>query len=191
MIKKKVKKKQKRKNPNLEFFADKILSELNTDKFEFIGEGNFGEIYLFEINQNKFFENTILKPNRYILKVFRRTLTSIEEINRLKILSKYGLIPKIYIITSDFIIMRYIKGITLLKFEKYNQDNPKLIHSILIKINNLIKKWHSLKLYHGDLGDDNILITEDNKVYFIDPYFNNHRNYNNDLIYQNFLKQYL
>ena len=43
---------------------------------------------------------------------------------------------------------------------------------LLTKIENLIRKWHNLGFYHGDLNPRNILVTTENKVYFIDPNFN-------------------
>jgi RIO-like serine/threonine protein kinase len=184
MIKKKVKAKvkkvskvRKRKNPYLESNAEKILNELDPAtkiNFEFIGEGKFGETYLFQLNQNKLFQNIVLKPGKYILKIFKEDMeTSIdlpskEEIKNIIDLSKYGLIPKVYVINKNFEIMKFVNGEHLNNIFKIRKVRT---IQLLTKIENLIQKWHSLGFYHGDLNPRNILVTTENKVYFIDPDF--------------------
>ena len=188
MIKKKVKaKKVLRRNPYLQSQVENILNELdpkNKINFEFIGEGYFGETYYFEINNNKLSHNVLLKSGKYILKVFKTNKDkgihppSEKEIKYLITLSKYGLIPEIYIINRRFEIMKYIDGETL-----WNHVDNKghLDGSYLVKLDKLVRKWHSLGFAHGDLGDDNILITKNNKLYLIDPLFDNKNEFNFDL----------
>ena len=188
MIKKKVKaKKVLRRNPYLQSQVENILNELdpkNKINFEFIGEGYFGETYYFEINNNKLLHNVLLKPGKFILKVFKTSEykgiqpPSEKEIKYLIKLSKYGLIPEIYIINRRFEIMKYIDGETL-----WNHVDNKghLDGSYLVKLDKLVRKWHSLGFAHGDLGDDNILITKNNKLYLIDPLFDNKNEFNFDL----------
>lgn len=169
--------KNSRKNPYLQSNAKKILSNLdpnNKINFTFIGEGSFGETYLFEISQNKLFQNIILKPGKYILKVFKENerelveLPSTSEIKYFNKLSKYGLIPEIYVMTKEFNIMKYIEGITFCHYFE-NNISPN-IDKIVTNIEKLIQTWHKLGFAHGDLACSNILISKSNKVFFIDPY---------------------
>lgn len=189
MIKRKVKVKVKKKNPYLDDYASLILEELdpkNKINFKFIGEGSFGEIYYFELNHNNIFENVILRPGKYIIKIFKENkeedieLPSFSEINYLKKLSNYGLIPKIYIINKNFSIMKYIEGVDLLDYGHETKDN---IIKTLSKIKKLVKIWHELGFAHGDLSFTNIIISKNHKVYFIDPYFENRQNFNDDLLW--------
>lgn len=182
MIKKKVNNKAKKvskRNPYLQSQAKDILTEIDPKSkidFEFIGEGYFGETYYFEISSNKLLYNVLLKPGKYILKVFKTSKDkgihppSEKEIKYLTTLSKYGLIPEISIINRRFEIMKYIDGDTL-----WNHVDNKghLDGNYLVKLDKLVRKWHSLGFAHGDLGDDNILISKNNKLYLIDPLFDN------------------
>lgn len=190
MIKRKVKVKpktkiRKRKNPHLSTRARHILNDIsypdNEIEFEFIGEGNFGETYYFELTKNKYYLNTILKPGEYILKIFKSEwnlpLPEIEELDYLKLLSKYGLIPKIFIITKKFLIMKFIEGSTMIAYT----GNEIIENDVISKIDKLVKKWHSLGFAHGDLSESNILITRNYKIYFIDPYFRNKEDFRYDL----------
>jgi predicted Ser/Thr protein kinase len=176
MIKKKVKaKKVSKRNPYLQFQAENILNELdpkNKIDFKFIGEGSYGEVYYFELKQNKIFQNVILKPGNYIIKVFKR-FTSTEEIKYLEKLSKYGLIPKIFIINKKFSIMKYIESKTFLEFEENNRHNKNLMKKLFENVINMLQKWHELGYSHGDLDRRNILVSNNYKIYFIDPDFKN------------------
>jgi tRNA A-37 threonylcarbamoyl transferase component Bud32 len=178
-VKAKLKKVKKRKNPELELEAENISKELDLNvDFKYISEGFFAETFYFKLLKNKLIRNIILKPDEYILKIFKNDLEKYNaakpnnyELNRLKLLSKYGLIPKIYIIDKNFIIMKYIKGITLKEYLQ-NIENYSLTEKILFKIEYIIEKWHDLGFVHGDLYDKNILITNTDKIYFIDPMMN-------------------
>jgi len=167
MIKKKVKVKKKVKkckNPKLENKAQEILNDID---FKFLSEGNDGELYKFKINKNRSFNQTVLKPGEYIIKIFRYP---VKNITRLKLLSDKGLIPKIYLITSKYIIMKYIKAVTLYEFIKENKDKDLYDPEHIIKrLRFLINQWHKLGFAHGDLILTNILITDDYKIYLIDP----------------------
>lgn len=111
-----------------------------------------------------------MKPNEYTLKIFRDNSgeRSIRRTNILKTYSKYGIIPKIYVITKNYVVSKYIDGYTF----NYIVDHfPKSIPNIQYKINNLKKVWYKLGFAHNDLAADNILVSKDLKsVYFIDPY---------------------
>lgn len=88
-------------------------------------------------------------------------------------LSKYGLISKIFIITKNYFIGKYINGYTLLEIkEKYEHDEitNEEYSKIDEKLDHLIYIWRELKFRHDDLHDENILISKDLKhVYLIDP----------------------
>lgn len=164
MIKKKAKK--HKRNPHLRPKAEFILNDISKD-LQFLSEGNDGELYKFKINKNILFDRIILKPGKYIIKILRHP---IKNINRLELLSDKGLIPKIYLITSNFIIMKYIKAVNLLQFIRENKDKDLYDPDYIIKkLRFLINRWHKLGFAHGDLILSNILITDDYKIYLIDP----------------------
>lgn len=86
-----------------------------------------------------------------------------EYINYLKILSSKKLIPKIYKIDNDSILMDFFDGETL-KLTNSNLD--KIFH----KISENCLSWHKENFFHGDLHEENILISKFNEsVMFIDP----------------------
>ncbi len=62
------------------------------------------------------------------------------------------------------LIMENIDGITLNEYLINNND----YNNILSKTGEIISKMHSLKITHGDLTPNNIII-KDNKIYLIDP----------------------
>lgn len=186
MIKKKVKSKTKkiRKcNPYLQSKVEDILNEIdpkNKIEFEFIAEGQCGEIYKFKLLRITKIENVMLFPNEYVLKIFKDgDEISKSEIKWLTQLSDNNLIPKIYIINSDFIIMKYINSKTI--WDSI-QDNFTLDDYLIIleKIKILLLKWHSLGFAHGDLHQRNILITKNLEVYFIDPNFKLKKDFKRD-----------
>lgn len=167
-------KKKRRKNPEkeiIEFLEDLKPYEDNI-QIEFIGKGSFGETYTFEILYPKVLDNgQILYSGKYLLKRFINRPCK-NEISHIMILSKYGLIPKIYYMNKNYVIMKYIKSVTLhslIKNQYLSISETKLIFN---QIRKLIGKWHDLGFYHGDLDNlSNMLITENEKVYLIDPGF--------------------
>lgn len=168
MIKQRKRKRYKKKNPELQKVVENILSKIdhnNKIEFEYISDGSYAEIYKFNLKSNKLVDNKILKSGNYVLKIFRDPAKD-KEINQLTKFSNYGLIPKIFIINKNFIIMKFIEGKTLWKFIEINDSFNRII---FLKIERLIQKYHQLGFVHGDLHPDNILITNKINVYFIDP----------------------
>jgi len=177
MIKRKVKAKKvktkKRKNPELESEVQETLSQFGKNiKFKYLAEGTNAETYYFVIK-----DSDKLNPGEYVIKLFFRSHLYMDDRVYLKKLSKYGLIPKIYYIDGNFIIMKYIKGEPLSSII-YHLDNNKIISSlfstvdlniILNNLKKLINKWHELGFTHGDLNLGNILVTNSKNVYLIDP----------------------
>ena len=96
--------------------------------------------------------------------------------------------------------MKYIEGVTL--YDYLNRQANKRIglgfvekatnQFIYEKIETLIYKWHDLNFAHCDLNSKNIIIDDDVKVYFIDPYFCKDINkFNEDLKVLHFHKKEL
>lgn len=178
--KKKVSKVRKRKNPfsNANDVAKYI--ENNSTFFQYLASGAHAEIYKFKTNKKIVINTKILLPGEYILKLLKSEYLywKPKQIDYLVKLSKYGLIPKIYIITKNYFIGKYINGYTLLEIkEKYEHDeiDDETFMEIDDKIEHLIYIWKELKFYHNDLHDENILISKDLKhVYLIDPSPLNH-----------------
>ncbi len=172
----KVKKiKRKRKNPHLNDIDDFIND--NSVKFEYITRGGEGIIYYFKLNKLLRLNNILLKPSEYSLKIYNNKFTqnnyeglSPKKILKLELLSKYGLIPKIHIITKKYIISKYIHGITVSDFQI---EYPEYMDEINNKIEKLLKIWDKLGFVHDDLSEDNILVSNKGSVYFIDPYIKN------------------
>jgi predicted Ser/Thr protein kinase len=187
MIKRKVKvKKLKCKNPKLEYKAAHILNNID---FEFLSEGNDGELYKFKLDRNTLFDSIILKPGYYILKLFKYP---IKNLNRLKLLSDNGLIPKVYFIDSQYVIMKYIKAVNLYQFVKENKNKDLYDPDyIMDRLRFLISRWHKLGFAHGDLILGNILITKDYKIYLIDPKLDKDKYYEDDYADLEYLDSYI
>lgn len=179
MIKKKVKK-VNRKNPftNTNDVEDYIKN--NSISFQYLNHGRYANIYEFKTNKKIVIATKILLPGEYILKVLKSEnhYWKSGQIDYLAKLSKYGLIPKIFIITKNYFIGKYINGYTLLEIkEKYEHDEitNEEYSKIDEKLDHLIYIWRELKFRHDDLHDENILISKDLKhVYIIDPTPYNH-----------------
>lgn len=164
----KVKRKRK-KNPHLNDIMKYV--ENNSTYFENIGTGCEADVYLFSINKSLVLNGNILKSGEYVLKIYDNdSILSTKKLEKLELLSKYGLIPKIYIITKKYIIMKYIHGITLWDYiEKYPYKMP----DIKDKIDSLKIIWKKLGFEHDDLNWANILVSDKESVYFIDPHYRN------------------
>ena len=168
----KIIRKNKRKNPenDIKNFLSNLQPYENIN-INNIGKGDFAETYKFHINNSKILPNNkTLYSGNYLIKRQLNIKLTISEIKKLQLLSKYGLIPKIYYIDERYQIMDYIKSINLFRLLYHHtvSDENRLI--IFNKIKKLIKNWHNLGFCHGDLLNlQNYLITNSYKVYIIDP----------------------
>lgn len=153
----------KKKNPHL-YDIEKYIGE-NSSKFKYLNSGTEGDVYYFESYKSLIVNTEILKSGKYVLKIFSYDLGP-KQINEFIKLSKYGVIPKIYVITKRYIIMKYIAGDLYYYFKKEHPEKLKLINN---KIEDLLEIWDKLDLSHGDLSEGNIIIGKNNSVYFIDP----------------------
>lgn len=180
MIKKKAKVKTRRKNPFTNANDVATYIENNSISSEYLDSGAHAEIYKFKTDRKIVIATKILPPGEYILKLLKSEYLywKPKQIDYLIKLSKYGLIPKIFIITKNYFIGRYINGYTFLEIkEKYERDEITSEKYLEIddKIEHLIYIWKELKFYHNDLHDENILVSRDLKhVYLIDPSPLNH-----------------
>lgn len=149
--------------------------KINSADFKFISRGGEGKVYYFRLIKSLVINNEILRSGKYTLKIFDNKLTennlnglSIKKINHLELLSKYGLIPKIYIITKNYVISKYISGTP---YYYIKREFPEYIEIIENRINELIKIWEKLGFNHGDLSEGNIIVSDNMKhVYLIDPF---------------------
>jgi serine/threonine protein kinase len=165
-------KRKKRKNPELQEKAYGILNLLNPQSWNYLAEGDSGEIYKFIIGQNTRIpfvkEDIILKLGSYVLKLLKDSdKLSTKGINFLKKLSKKKMIPEIYAIGPYFIIMKYIFGTTLL--DLIEDIHSGTLERIFHNLYNIVEEYHELGYAHGDLHLKNILIDHDNNVHLIDP----------------------
>lgn len=114
-------------------------------------------------------DNYLLKPGKYVLKYYFRDYLDRKHINYLKKLSDKKLIPKIYIITGKFIVMKFIEGRSLEELLDRNFYRSVLAKQDLIKkLKKELEKWHNHNFIHNDISLANIIISED-KIWFIDP----------------------
>lgn len=170
-----IKRNQKRKNPSAKSnTADiKYFIKFNSTNFHEIGMGSEGRAYYFNLDSRLVLNHHLLQKGEYVLKItFPHAEYSDSELKKLKIISKYGLIPEIYIFHNKYLIMKYIKG------ENFDELYSKLTNEEVLMVRNKVDKlaavWKKLGLgRYRDTNDANILVTEDlKKVYLIDPIVN-------------------
>lgn len=154
----------RRKNP---IDNSKILDILEPYNLKYLAEGDHAEIFKFTLKNLLRIENILLKPGTYILKLQKEFKFSPKERTYFNKLSKLKLIPHIYIIEKDFIIMDYVKGKTLL--ELVETLPPGRLSSLFLKIGKTLNKWHDLNYSHGDMHIKNIMIDSNGEVILIDP----------------------
>jgi predicted Ser/Thr protein kinase len=169
----KIKAKKVKRNPSAKnnYNDIKYFIKFNSENFDEIGEGSEGKAFYFKLNSRLVVNAEVLNKGEYVLKITHRKNYSSSELERLDLLSKYGLIPKIYIFNSKYIIMKYIKGKSLndLLFDKELSKSEQSI--IENKVEKLYDIWEKLGFdKYLDTNDENILVTSDlKKVYIIDP----------------------
>ena len=147
-----------------------IIKELGYGKIKEVGQGAFGTVYLCEKNKKKFaIKLQIYHKGGWQSKNMESFIK--KRLNEYKIAKKIGnagIGPKIYEtmffydeIKDKFInllIMEYIKGKELCKY----QEKKKLKESEIKKLKMKIDKLHKMKIYHKDLHTCNIIVTKNN-----------------------------
>lgn len=174
--------KKKKRNPHLNDIKNYIKN--NSINFHEIGMGSEGRAYYFKLNSRLVLNQHLLQKGEYVLKItFPHAEYSDSELKKLKIISKYGLIPEIYVFNSKYLIMKHIKG------ENFYILYPKLTNKEVLMIRDKVDKlaavWKKLGLNKfRDTNDENILVTQDlRKVYLIDPIVNDELDDDNEKIY--------
>ncbi len=190
----------KRKNPQ------SLLREIenNASYFYKLPEyelGNEAYIYVFELEKPLLVLNKFIYPGKYVFKHLNYYLRPHEQ-DKLILYSKYGLIPEIFLITKNFIIMDYIKGINLDRYlYELGSINSKKFEEIENayfdwedKIRNFIKNTENLPSCTRDISSRNTLIkffpNGKYKFYMIDPWVRDEA-FISDLILRNPLSKKL
>jgi len=122
-----------------------------SQKTKKVGSGAYGEVRV-----------TVNGPPVAI----KRGSISAEEIEIIKTLSDSGVTPKFIAAKSDRrgdqVAMEFIEGRQISSLKGADADDAYIsAHLALAKI-------HRAGISHGDIGDENILVTKDKKVYFVD-----------------------
>lgn len=130
-----------------------------------IGSGSFGSVYK---HCNKCGIVIKLSIDTYQSESDIRKIVSI-----MNMLNYLGIGPEIYKVIQcmdrkvTVTAMEYISGMTL-----YDHIlNKGLTDAVLNELKKSIQLMHSYDIFHNDLSMENIMITNDEKVIFIDPYF--------------------
>lgn len=123
----------------------------------------YKNLYVIKIKNNiREYLNKRIYNGAYDNKFFYNTNDKFgKEFEILNYLAKYDLAPKAIFYNKHYLIIEYIDSIPLSKYIK--QD-----FSIFDKVFEAVEKIHNLNIFHGDLNLDNILITKDKKIKFID-----------------------
>lgn len=187
----KTKRAKRKKNPVLESEVNKILNKLDPKYVFYLAEGDYSEVYKFEIIENKEIDDVILKKGTYVIKFLRQDdYLNSEDISYLKKLSKLKVIPKIYVTSKKYIIMDFIKGDTL-RYRLEGTENVGTLSRLLSKLDRLINNLHDKGIAHGDLHLGNVLIDENDDLYLIDPVTNSQNFANDDKRLSVFRNRYL
>lgn len=161
-----------KRNPYEQDLAKDLLKE--SYYYEFLAEGNNGEVYYFILNKDTKIKHVNLKKGKYILKINWDLSSNIEQLIEL---SDLKLIPKIYYADEKISIMSYFEGVT---FDKILEDYEKYpLEKIMKNIIHEFHKWKKAKASHGDIHEGNILVNKKGNVIFIDPDYNNFYDYDN------------
>lgn len=148
--------KKKRNPPDFD-----ILSLIKNHQF--LTEGAEGLIYYFSTKSNMQINKITIPPGEYVIKLYKYSheITA-DYLKLLNDLSRNNLIPKVYVNNKNYMIQSYING-NILNIKNLNKN-------LFKKIEKLLTEWHDLGFYHGDLCPKNILISNKNEIFFIDPY---------------------
>lgn len=154
-------------NPALQ----KLVEEIIQLPFEYLGFGGYSEVYRFILTKPEIVDGNLLSKGDYVIKIFFRNYRILDSksISYFKDLSNKKLIPQIYIINFDYIIMDYVDGKVL---KDFNDDKKFIIENYQFLIDSIkleLQKWWKKNRYHNDLNPGNIIFKSKGGVIFIDP----------------------
>ena len=118
--------------------------------------------FIMSLNQQFFFKKELRIEDKKCIKLLKN------EIDKYNLLKNFSFIPKIFYYQmqeSHYIIYEYIKGKTLAQVSLLN-DVQKI--KLLISICDMLEQLHKLFIVHCDIKPENILISDENKMYLID-----------------------
>jgi len=135
-----------------------------------IGSGGYGTVYLAKKNKKKYAIKMQKFTKDYYWSIEKFLESNINEYEKLKMLRKYSISPRVYDIKFIFnenkmevyslIFMEHIDGITL---SQYKEKKGPLNDSDNKKLNEKVAKMHKLGIYHLDLHDKNIIVIKKGK----------------------------
>lgn len=118
--------------------------------------------FIFSVDNKYFFKKELRTDNQKYIEILKN------EIDKYNLIKQFSFIPRILYYRmkeSHYIIYEYIKGKNLSQIQITN-DKQKI--ELLISICEILEKLHKLSIIHCDIKPENILISEENKIYLID-----------------------
>lgn len=139
---------------------------------ELIANNKVTDVYLVK-KKNKYFVAKLLNTNKVLsekkLKKYQNLLklehSFLQKFNSTFINKTYG-----YHSTNnfDYIVLEYVKGLTIYKFIKQNRPKLKAREHLILEILKAFSIIHKKNVYHGDIHFGNILATKNSKIKVID-----------------------
>jgi RIO-like serine/threonine protein kinase len=127
------------------------LEVVNPTRYEFIAKGWHGAIFKLSDSQ--------------CVKIFADKKVAEDEIRSYKKMSGSSLIPKLYETGPNYIVMEYIKGLTVVEYLKREKE---LSESMARQFLAILQEFKRLQLTMLDFELDNAIVTEDNTIKIID-----------------------
>lgn len=147
-------------------FLNQQLEILNNDKFSCskIGEGSEGKVYKCQLKCDLNFRLAVKKVKGDCSKN-KQEIEILQKFDDPRILKIYGTYKNS---THCFILTNLIEGINLEEYKDSVGLNETKVKMIIKELLEILKVLHDKDIIHRDIKSENVLLSEDNKIYLID-----------------------